>query len=114
LLKFSNDIGLGNELFLRDLNYYFPQLEKGEGVSFQELLQFLDFTTAPIKQAESLEAFKCFDRNGVGQIHASDLLTVLKKCLTPKIYELYAQLITSSYGPLINYMDLFGRPKKFK
>jgi hypothetical protein len=54
LLKFSNDIGLGNELFLRDLNYYFPQLEKGEGVSFQELLQFLDFTTAPIKQAESL------------------------------------------------------------
>lgn len=28
---------------------------------------------------ESIEAFKCFDRNGSGQIHASDLLSVLKK-----------------------------------
>ena len=99
---------------MRDVNYYFPQLEKGEGVDFQEVLRFLDYATAPIKQTESLEAFKCFDRNGVGQIHASDLLAVLKKSLSPKTYDLYAQLITSSYGPLINYMDLFGRPKKFK
>ena len=68
----------------------------------------------PIKQTESLEGLECFERNGVGQIYASDLLAVLKKSLSPKTYELYAQLITSSYGPLMNYMDLFGRPKKFK
>lgn len=60
-----------------------------------------------------MEAFKCFDRNGTGQIQASDLLGVLKKQLSPKSYELYAHLISSSYGPLINYMDLFG-PKKYK
>lgn len=78
------------------------------------MLKFLDYITAHKREEESIEAFKCFDRNGSGQIHASDLLAVLKKQLSPKSYELYSHLISSSYGPLINYMDVFGSGKKYK
>jgi Ca2+-binding EF-hand superfamily protein len=113
-MKFVNDLGLSNELFMRDLNYYLPQVERGEPVTFNEVLKFLDFMLGRKKEGEGIEAFKCFDRNGSGQIHASDLLAVLKKQLSPKSYELYAHLISSSYGPLINYMDLFGAGKKYK
>jgi Ca2+-binding EF-hand superfamily protein len=74
-----NDLGLNNELFIRDLHYYFPQVEKGEGVSLNEIIKFLDYIVGNKKLDESIEAFKCFDRNGSGQIHASDLLVVLKK-----------------------------------
>lgn len=99
---------------MRDLYYYLPQVERGEAVNFKEILKFLDFMIGRKKEGEGIEAFKCFDRNGSGQIHASDLLAVLKKQLSPKSYELYAHLISSSYGPLINYMDLFGTGKKYK
>lgn len=85
-MKMVNDLGLNNELFMRDLNYYLPHLESGKGVSFEELLRFLDLMVSRRKEGEAMEAFKCFDRNGSGQINAADLLAVLKKQLSPKSY----------------------------
>jgi Ca2+-binding EF-hand superfamily protein len=38
-----NELGLNNELFMRDLNYYLPQLQSGDPVSFTEFHNFLDF-----------------------------------------------------------------------
>lgn len=65
-------------------------------------------------EEQKVEAFKCFDRSGIGQIHTADLLGALKRKLKPGEYELYSQLISTSYGPLINYMDIFRRGKKYK
>jgi len=43
ILKFVADIGMNNDLFLRDLTYYYPQIENGEGVTYDEMVKFLDF-----------------------------------------------------------------------
>lgn len=58
-----------------------------------------------------MEAFKSFDRNGTGQISSAELLGILKKRLPSKEYELYVQLLSNSYGPLINYIEFFTKTK---
>ena len=60
-----------------------------------------------------MEAFKSFDKNGTGQLPTVELLSILKKRLSPKDYEMYSQLI-ANYGPFINYMDFFKKPKNSK
>lgn len=114
MLKFVNDLGLNNELFLKDLTYYYPNIHT-QSLTFLQIVKFLDFILTPKNRSlESIEAFKCFDRNGTGQISTADMLSVFKKRLCAKDYELYSQLITQSYGPIINYMDFFKKEKKGK
>jgi Ca2+-binding EF-hand superfamily protein len=58
-----------------------------------------------------MEAFKSFDRNGSGQLSSPELLGILKRRLPTREYEQYVQLLSGSYGPLINYIDFFPKPK---
>lgn len=79
-----SDIGLNNELFLQDLNYYLPQIGT-HPINFQQTIKFLDFIiSSKYEHHANIEAFKCFDRNGLGQIPTADILTHLKKKLNPR------------------------------
>lgn len=88
-------------------------MQAGRALTYDEILRFLDYIlTSNTNNLDHMEAFKSFDRNGTGQISSAELLGVLKKRLPPKDYETYVQLLTSSYGPLINYIDFFKKPPK--
>jgi len=72
ILKFVSDLGLNNDLFLRDLSYYFPKIEKGESVTYPEMINFLDYILVTKKsENEKIEAAKCLDKNGTGQINTA-------------------------------------------
>lgn len=115
LRKFISDIGLSSEFFLKDLSYYYPQIQAGKSISFPQVLKFLDYLlTNNSGNPLNMEAFKVLDRNASGQISSAELLGILKKRLPAKEYELYVQLLNNSYGPLINYIELFKKGKLYK
>ena len=61
----------------------------------------------PKHNAELLESFKVFDKNANGIVNTGDLLPTMKKYLSPREFEQFSQIMTSSFGPTINYLDAF-------
>lgn len=45
--KFWRDMGINSELFLSDFYYYFPQIQSGGDLSFDDCLAFLDYILTP-------------------------------------------------------------------
>ena len=88
-------------------------MQEGKGLSYAQIAKFLDYMlTHYTGDMDNMEAFKSFDRNGLGQVSSAELLGILKKKLPQKEYELYVQMLSNSYGPLINYIDFFKKTKK--
>ncbi len=80
-------------------------------MSFDDCYTLIDFLVSkknsPKHTDELLESFKLFDKGGNGIVNANDLLPSMKKYLDPKEFEQFSQIITSSFGPTINYLDVF-------
>ena len=50
---------------MRDLNYYFPKVQEGDGLTLPEIVQFLDYTLSnKTGDIGNMEHFKMLDRNG--------------------------------------------------
>ena len=80
-------------------------------MAFDDCLAFLDYILTPrLSDKEVVSIFKMLDRNGIGHIATNDVLSLLRKELTPQDYERYSQII-STYGSSINYIDLFQKHK---
>ncbi len=80
-------------------------------MSFEDCLALIDFLVSkknnPKQNAELLESFKVFDKNANGVINTGDLLPMMKRYLSPREYEQFSQIVTSSFGPTINYLEAF-------
>lgn len=62
-------MGLASDLFFHDFYYYFPKIEAGGDLVYEDCLAFIDYILVPKKsEKEIVEAFKLFDRNGMGHI----------------------------------------------
>lgn len=109
--KFFEEIGLSSDLFLRDFYFFFPEIEKGDDLHYEECLAFLDYILTPkITDKQITDAFKLLDKFCNGHIKTNELLGLLRKQMTAWEYERYSNII-SAYGPAVNYIELFTKKK---
>ena len=80
IVKFWDEIGINDELFLSDFYYYFPDIEAGGDLYFNDCIAFLDYILTPKNTNEEIiEMFKVFDKSGIGHINTADFLACLRK-----------------------------------
>ncbi len=70
--KFFQQLGFNLELFFYDFYYYFPHVQSGGDLSYEDCIAFIDYILTPKKSHKQImDAFKTFDSNGVGHIATS-------------------------------------------